>query len=825
MNVKSVSIIAAVLLFLFFAHSSSLRADEAVTGGSYVDNCPEYATLKNRKASIGGNAWNYYTQWIYNRFTGGDNKPYGVYKKAEKIGGTDASVGNEIYGWSRPQWPDNIMEDPEHGLICWGETCEGPPLKDSYDTLDLRTFLDGNDGLPRGRNDSFARLDFDNREPMCHEVVDRNEDGIEDGIYEPHYRGSGGNREPVYKPCEMMDNKEKYEEMRKSKESDSGKIPAYCIYPLKGWMKIRGLGDNGWTRLSGRIFGDNVPKEKRDDKWNITGIQPGHFGTWPLLDKLNCSNDAVFSANKMACSYRVAYDPRKKEFYGWAWNPFVEWISFSGSTLYDTREWDNKTWCDGPSCTEVNYDQNSKRSRWNTAYLGVWVKGIGGNLFSRKGFSGVNPPPGEFNTDYLLVTGRYGDKQGSVDTWEGACDDPRLAVRSGCPPLADIFEQKRKKPPITSQETSQEIFDLRPPTASQRVNRSAIKRGSLGSLNGDALFPKPTDPPQQAGPALKNAYGNNVKIIQSESDVFGQSIYDPIILNNTIYYHDGDLEIGANDNRGRRELLNGITGSGAGTIVVRGNLTIKRPIEYQQASALGLTNFHQLASLSWVVLNRDTPALHGESPIEGILDDEWRAGGNVVIDKCIPGHIDSKEGMGTGTPDYEYNMKLEYKKDAAGNLVLENGKKVLVPENPTETAAVNKIFENQQFTVVSGSFFVENIFATGEGRGGANASGGECPNLKIKYWTTTEVSDLDDQGRQQYDAVGNEKKKIGEAVLNELYYDLPLEIRGVVVAKKMLLQRVYRGVNRGSETIVNTGRALVNPSPGIAEFARSLPLW
>lgn len=835
MNVKRATLIGVVAFFVFFANDSSLRAEQA--SGSYRDNCPEFEIMKNRPASIGGNAWNYRTQWIYNRFSGNDSngQPYGVYKKGEKRDEPNRAEGNEIYGWSLPQWPDSFMEDPEHGRICWGETCEetneGKPVKTGYDALDTQTFLDS-------RNDSFAKLDFDNREPFCHEV---------DASGNAQYSGSGDSREPVYKPCDEMQNKEKYEE-----KHDGKKIPAYCLYPLKGWMKIRGLHNedevgHGWTRLSGRIVGDNVPKEL----WENGKISdPGTFGSWENWKRdssgnfssagrhLNCaSNDPQdpygFLRNKNACSYRVLYNPQKKEFYGWAWNPLVEWIWFSGSTLYDTREWDNKTWCDGPSCTEVNYDQGAKRSRWNTAYLGVWVKGIGGNLFGRKGFSGINPPPGEFNTDYLLITGRYTPsddpskkKQAGVDTWEGTCDDPRRASRSGCPPLADIFEQKRRKRETI---TSKEIFDISPPSASQRVNRSAIKRGTLGSLNADALFPKL---PQQVGLAIRNVYGNNVKVITNESGIItftNAGGNDSVRLDGTVYYYDGDLVIGADTDRKKWTILNTNTESANGTVVVRGNLIIKRPIEYDQQPLVPITNFRQLASLSWVVLKRDTP-LPATDPrsnppasVTGILTDDWRAGGNIVIDPCMPAHIHSKEGMGTGNPDYEYNRMLEYKKAANGDEVIENGKKVLVPKSSDEFAAVSAFFENQQFTVVSGSFFAENIFATGQGKGGPTA-GTECQNLKIKYRTSTEESVLVG-GRLTFDRQGNEIKEIKHTPVQELYYDLPLEIRGVVVAKKMLLQRVYRGVNRGSETIVNTGRALVNPPPGIAEFARALPLW
>ena len=799
MNVKKVTQLTAVVVFVFFLTGTGLfdvrAADDELD--LLYGKCPEFENLEKREAQIGGNAWNYYTQWIYNQFTT-DTGSEGVKKK--KKDSTEGTAGNEIVGWSRPQWPDSHMEDPEHGLVCWGQTCEdlgaGLPPVSTYDTLDRATFIDPH-------TNSFAELDFDNREPICQEYT-----LLPDGKRGPPrlVHDAVANRdEPVYKPCAEISN-----------EEERGPNPAYCVYPLKGWMKIRGLGDDGWTRLSGRITGNAVPQEQRDADGKI--IDPGTFGIWEHWKRngqhLNCSDDSVFNANKRACSYRVVYDPNKKEFYGWAWNPLLEWISFSGSTLFDTRAWKNRTWCDGPSCTEVSYNVASKRSRWNTAYLGVWVKGLGGNLFGGKGFSGVNAPPGEFNTDYLLVTGRAVQdekaRQGALDTWEGQCDDPILGDRQQCAAIAAEFKNKREK---GEQIPGEEIFDLAFPTRSERDDRAAIKRGSLGTLDTAALFPKKGPDGVNIPTEHVNDYGYTVVPIDEEEDIWTTQNMNANPLNRKIYYYEGDLVIGADDDRVKRILISGQ--HAAGTVVVKGNLIIKRPLEYERVTPV--SNTQAIPSLAWVVLEHEQSG--AQSPVETISDTDWKKGGNVVIDSCLPFN-ETFEARGTGTSETIYDQTFT----SVGG--------VTIYTNEFDAGVVSAILQNQQVATVAGSFFAEHQVVTGHGHGGGDGGSGECANVKIRYQTSTEQTKRDAEGNPLFDENGNEVKELaperddqGQPMIREIFYDTPLEIRGIVVARNISFERTYRGVNRGSETVVNSGRLLINPPPGIAEFARSLPLW
>ncbi len=53
--------------------------------------------------------------------------------------------------------------------------------------------------------------------------------------------------------------------------------------------------------------------------------------------------------------------------------------------------------------------------------------------------------------------------------------------------------------------------------------------------------------------------------------------------------------------------------------------------------------------------------------------------------------------------------------------------------------------------------------------------------------------------------------------------EIPLRVYGLVVGRKMILERAFRNVDRGSEQFIYDGRAVVNPPPGFADVTRSLP--
>lgn len=548
-----------------------------------------------------------------------------------------------------------------------------------------------------------------------------------------------------------------------------------CRYPVNGWLKIRQLKEDGWVKLSGRIYSTSVPVPTKN-------VDPGvNYADWPKIDCIAHPENAV-------CSYRVMYDPAQKEFVGWAWSPRVRWISFSGSTMYATgSEWKNTFIC-GTSCTTISYDEGAKRSKWNSSFIGVWVQALGGNLFAKKGFSGVSPPPGEKNTPYLIVTGQYTEngtpKSGAVTSWEGACDDKN---RGACSNVGR--ESESTKSPAEKRIGALPGLSFPTiPTASAMANRSFIKRNVLGTINTEALFPAQNELGEK-----KNKFGNLIKPITAspkpEEDIWGimsdpaSVITSALPLGGRVFFHDGDLVIGTDTDRVQRVIMPALAlseGSGAGTVVVRGNLIIKRPLVYGRT---GVMNFKQLASISWVVLKRTTPAssVPPNKPSD-VSGDDWKVGGNIIIDSCIADNA--------------------------------------IPLNDEEALAY--IANGLQLARIAGTFFAENNFATGTGRGGEGA--GECANLGIPFTTTSTIYP------ERGDTCAGTREDLADGsarctLVQKQYYDVPLEIEGVIVARNLLFQRVFRGRNRGSEVIVNTGRMLVNPSPGLSELSKSLPLW
>jgi hypothetical protein len=54
----------------------------------------------------------------------------------------------------------------------------------------------------------------------------------------------------------------------------------------------------------------------------------------------------------------------------------------------------------------------------------------------------------------------------------------------------------------------------------------------------------------------------------------------------------------------------------------------------------------------------------------------------------------------------------------------------------------------------------------------------------------------------------------------------PLTVNGIMMARKFNMQRAYASVLREpSEKVIYDGRLLVNPPPGLADFAKGLPVW
>lgn|GEM_PF-6619552 len=730
---------------------SRVNAEEPLCVGAFcaTEECPELKSLKNSAATIGGNAWNTILGWIYHQWPADDlSSQFRVKKLPEKIVGTDIlQTGAEIYGWSsynrlackaqrEAGTPYNCPS------ICWGKTCS----KEDSDKFGWN-----ND------SENFCTKPITSRcmlPPWDDYPLDKTDKLVEKGAYaELDYK----NPDRMYEVIQPDKTKKMMTPLQVETEHIAkNKRTLKCRYPVNGWLKIRQLKEYGWVKLSGRINSTSVPIPTK-------GVDPGvDYAAWP---KENC----ITNPDAEVCRYQVMYDPAQKEFIGWAWSPRVRWISFSGSTIYSTgSDWHNTFIC-GASCTTISFEQTSPltdpkkgRSRWNSSFIGVWVQALGGNIFAKKGFTGVAPPPGEKNTPYLIVTGRYTEgedkKVGGIVSWESECDD------RANPLCGRVGKELKDK---TRPEEQSPFLDLALPRASGLANRSFIKRSMLGTIDTSGFIP--------ASDALvpqKNAKGNVVRRIADESTLWIAATSSGDGLGNTIYYVDGDLVLGDTDTD-KKIIQNAMSNpTGAGTVVVRGNLLIKRPFEYGIGS---VKNLNQLASISWVVLKRKDPAssLPPNKPAD-ISDADWKAGGNISIDSCLPSN---------------------------------NG------------ASLNDVTIGKQLARIVGTFFAENTIATGTGHG--EAGSGKCANLGNQFTTTSRI--YPERGDT---CAGDLHTESNECTITQTqYYDVPLEIEGVLVARNILFQRVYRGRNRGSEVIVNTGRMLVNPPPGLAEFSKSLPSW
>lgn len=761
------SVICASIFFLFVyfsmgAFATQVYAEEPPCEGEFcaTEVCPELKSLKSSAATIGGNAWNTILGWIYHQWPA-DNLSSQFRVKKLKADSVSGQTGAEITGWSsynrlackaqrEAGTPNNCPS------ICWGKTC-GQKDSDEF-----------------GWNNESTNFCNDPKKCFVPPVA---------SYYTPGTAEYDKNKvayaeldylhpEKVYE-VEVVDSTTKAvtimsgADVEKKKILKKNRTLKYCRYPVNGWLKIRQLKEDGWVKLSGRIDSTSVPIPTK-------GVDPGiDYVKWP---KENCK------ANPEAevCKYQVMYDPVQKEFVGWAWSPRVRWISFSGSTIYSTgSEWHNTFIC-GESCLKISFEQTDPdtdpkkgRSRWNSSFIGVWVQALGGNIFAKKGFTGVVPPPGEKNTPYLIVTGRYTEgglsKIGAITSWESECDDPNNTV---CAPVGRKRSDEGTATPVG--ERTGVLPDLSLPQASGLANRSFIKRSMLGTIDTSGFIPVSDALVRQI-----NSKGNRVQRITDEVKLWEAAESSADGLANTIYYVEGDLVLGDADSD-KKIIQNALTNpTGAGTVVVRGNLIIKRPFEYGSGI---VKNIHQLASISWVVLKRTSPAvsLPDHKPADITVAD-WKAGGNISIDNCLPSN---------------------------------------------EIATLQKVNDGKQLARLVGTFFAENTIATGTGHGEADEAGvGKCANLGNPFTTTSRIyPERGDvcKGIKSEDLV---TKIVSCTITQTQYYDVPLEIEGVLVAKNILFQRVYRGRNRGSEVIVNTGRALVNPSPGLAEFSKSLPSW
>ena len=300
----------------------------------------------------------------------------------------------------------------------------------------------------------------------------------------------------------------------------------------------------------------------------------------------------------------------------------------------------------------MSYDQDQGTSKWKTQYIGAWLKTTGGTIASREGFDAGDPPPENLkNAEFLILSGKSmagpQPEDGAIRNFVSKCErelndkktcknfgigvNPLQRIRSGALTLGKV-----EKIEITLTRGSEST-----PTKRKRLQT----KGAF--IDIDALTTGPATESTKSD-LKKNQFGKKVQKHTNvvtpnppfESTPEGR-LYNDLRdgrLGGIVTVINGDLVIG--NTADGWEIANGTVDSsnkpisGGRTIVVKGNLIIKRPITYQSQTAV-MTNLKQLASIGWIVLEKDSPAASPDRPSDIPLAD-WNKGGNIVIDDCIP---------------------------------------------------------------------------------------------------------------------------------------------------------------------------------------------
>lgn len=339
--------------------------------------------------------------------------------------------------------------------------------------------------------------------------------------------------------------------------------------PLVGWAKIIQLGSAGWIKLSSTdgalpVYGttfDNSTKQFDGWAWSCVSADPENPGA-------GC-NDAIS----------------------------LGWIVFSGKTLVDETLSDTSLTCQDEICETASIDSSSgvTQSRWYTEIIAPWLQTQGGNIYSKgDGVTGFDTPSDElkppvlnggFNASYLIHS------NGAIQAqWLSECRG--VSGGDSCGPSNNV------------QTPHEQIMAFDVP----RVENNY--RNQLGFINIAALT--------TINPSGKNKYGYNVSA--SSSEQLSQDFSAP--LNDSVLFVDGDLNIGSSEDRGVLYVLGGTESSpsGAGTVVVQGDIHIYRPIEYVRN---GITSVQGTPSVAWIAIKRPD-GLGGYT------------GGNIYIDNCLP---------------------------------------------------------------------------------------------------------------------------------------------------------------------------------------------
>ncbi len=397
-----------------------------------------------------------------------------------------------------------------------------------------------------------------------------------------------------------------------------------------------------------------------------------------------------------------------------------------------------------------------------------YLYGGGGDVFSGRNISGLFPPPsGKQNAQYLVHVGGSSISSHFVST----CADPRC--KSTVPGL------------------------LVPATTSPGA--STPYSFKLGRFDFAGLC--------SVVSAGKNKYGQPVVIgFPTSGLALGGAVYCPTLSSDSAAGYAGQqvyTTLGSTVN-----LVNGTSSplvSGAGTIVVKGNLAIINDITYGPTIG-ALTANSQLASLTWIVLGdvRVDPAVRN---LAGTFIVLGRREAPVRLCSASSGAMSATTCLtATDCTDPAFPLCLEKNVcDHSPSVSCVNDSSCAAPFDQKYCVSPDPLQAGRMCSgLVPGECGV----------------GSTCAVCKPAYIAKDETGDL-------YSGYGKFLSCVLPGVTGATCDQYPLVVAGSVFARQFKLDRTYVSVSTrdAAEQFVSDGRMQLNPPPGMADFAKGLPTF
>ncbi len=414
----------------------------------------------------------------------------------------------------------------------------------------------------------------------------------------------------------------------------------------------------------------------------------------------------------------------------------------------------------------------------NNEVLFPYLQGFGGDIYSGRGIrTTFSPPASQYNAQYLVQIGGTGNFTNFIsqctDTSSAnpQCKTPSLALlvpATNAPGLTDPYSFRLGR------------FDFRGLYTPANCTCASSSSGlPLPLCSNVAAGHTATDCATKT--VLTDTYTFPV-VYPAASDLSflfsqplgGKVIVPPVVAETDPSYSGQQVFDTASVSAGSVTFKNSSdTTSAAGTIVVRGNLLVSNNISYDTSAAV--SSSRQLASVTWIVLG-DVRVLPTVSQL---------AGSFIVLGRReAPQQVCDHSAGGVACTDDAscapaYTQKYCLSQD---------------PQKADTTCSSD----------------AQCLSANGTGT---------CAVCKPKYVAHDPNGDL-------YDGFGK-FKSCYDTSGGTACSTLPLQVSGSVFARQFKLDRTYINVRtkEPAEQFVADGRLQLNPSPGMADFAKGLPTF